>query len=1209
MLYPFCLGILRFTERHGSTNLEPYVPSALPTRRFRLSALVLSIVVLATGVLVGGAPAQAAATYSVSGTVYLGSTATPAGAGEVLVRLGTGGSYPASGVLTDATGSFTIPGLVDGHWYYLLYDYQGTEAYPDIYHPGVVEDEDATPLKIAGADIPGLSAVVPAPGTITGTVTQLATGEPYSDVDVTLWHYEQGTAALITGPTVSPDSDGVYSIPNIPAGNYTLRFENTGSAPVQSAFYGAAGVIANATFTRFGGATDTAPRNIAMTPVQTITGTVSLGTSGNPAGAGKVSVTARYRDEGAYVVLPVALTASDGRYTLPNLGTRVYYDLTFTFLGTDLQGYFTSFVTNVGSSTGAITTKNVTLARANTIAGAVQLGEGGSMAGPGDVTISFSRYSYAPRMTTTRTGGGFVANTLDAGSYTVTFHYSGSGYPDFIWPVPIVVPADVTNLAVVMPRGGTIAGQVFMGGTNRNGILPYADVVAHRVDPDSGAELSRYTTVADWKGRYSFAPVADGRYWVEFTDNGNSLRSWGGGDKFDTPDYFDVVNADTHLGIDVEIYWAGEINVYIAAPLIDDPTDGAFTTELQIRDGSDWIDSNYPAYGSWNKSIYDLPPRDYRIRVAYDGVLGHSETLSPVITLAPGENRRYDAYLVSPEPPLAIGSLIKHESSPSVYLVDGPANLIRVENTAILSDAGIPTTVQTVRSLRFQGRTVSDDPLSSVIRCGAGPGKLYLATEGHLVRLSDELAATWDATTLTEETCAALPISTGATIQDALYVSLGYSQVYRVGPNQQYQPVLNLLDNGALVVNRYPVYTVNQQFFFDHIGLTQAGVPGALFTTSTSPSIYFSDADALLRASSLSTVADFGLPTTATVIPPSYLDVWTVRPQSLGNLIECDGSYYIGSGGMKQPVAAALVAGLDSISLNPDTCNAFPTFRPAPNYFVPPVVSTALFLKSPSSTTVYYVNADGEKQAVTSTAEMNRLSAPVAARVLTVNATYLASIPTGTQLVAPGSLVKSSTSSTIYMATDLSSLVPVRTAALAADFGLPTAYTTVTPQTIADMTVANEQLSNAVTCGSTTYIASAGRLWPIAPSAVGSGLGSVTALPPVLCASLLKSSTFATPLYLRSPSGRNVYLVDAGTKRTTLVSRQSSAPVLTVNAAYLDTLTTVCSARSWSCSRISASAGAAAPTPTTPRAPVTNALSAGPSAAARPRVGRANQAV
>lgn len=1134
-------------------------------RRARLASLLLSVVVLATSVLVGGAPAQAAVTYSVSGTVYLGSTATPASAGEVLVRWSTTPeNIPAAGVLTDAAGAFTLPALTDGASYYLYYEYRGAGAYPSVYHPGVVTSSGAAVIAIAGADVTGVAGIIPAPGALTGRLTQLANGQAFHNGEITVYKQVSG-AWVATGSLAYPDNDGYYSIPNLPAGVYKIGVRNLGYTPVQDGFYGGSSFLATAATSPFGGAGDTAPRNIALTPTQAINGRVTLGAGGAYAGAYDVRVSLWYVNPDTGQTVSGAndtVTSSGGYFSFYNLDQSADYTLEFHYTKSTLLGYLPSYVQNVSTGTSETTTRNVTLAQANTIAGTVRLGAGGPLAASGEVTVTLQRPASPAVTTTTSAGGVFVANTLEPGTYSLSFHYNGAGdYPDISLAAPITVPADVTDLAVTMAQGTTITGRATSAsnpGFGWSGVT----VVAHRLDPDTGEEVGQYTATTDSVGRYTFKNVRDGEYWVEFISAGGAYQAWEGAGRYDEPTLFEVIPGTVNDNINAVMYAAGEIYGDIYAPTITDFTPGAFAAEILVYDGSAWIATGDITVVNETRHFHigGFGPGDYRLHFTYNGPLGFAETTTPTITVTAGQAVRYDPAMGVPVPPLAVGTLVKIAESPQVYLVDGADRLVPIDSMLPVIDAGVSTTVQTVPVSRLGSYSIAAESFGNVIRCGGSSYNMFLATGGRLVQLSSSFAGTWPGVSLSSETCQTLQLVISPAIEDVLYIASGTGQVFRVGSDRVTRPVINLTNTGALVLFRYPVYDVNWLF---RANLPQGGgsaVPGSLIKGSTSPTVYMSDGDSLIPVPNMSTITDFGLSTAVTVLPQSFIAAYEIDPHPLVNVVNCGGSYYVGAGGMRQSVASSLVSSLDSSSLNIDTCNAMRFFRPAPSYYLPPHVSTALFLKSPSSPTIYYIDSSGQKRAVVAMSSLAVLSAPDAPRYLTVNDAYLASIPTGPKLLPVGAMVRGP-STRVYFVAGFNHLVPILSYDTTASMGLPSTFTPVTQVDINQATVDPDTspLTNTVVCSGQTYFAASGKLWPVNPALVAAL--PQTQLDASACSVLPKSAfAIAGAFLVQSAPGGTVFQVLADGSKRALVGRAAlrlpSTAVLTVASSFLNSLPT-----------------------------------------------------
>ena len=168
---------------------------------------------------------------SISGTVYLGSTSTPAGAGQVNVEYSTGSEpWSALSVTTTAGGQYTIPGLPNGS-YHLRFVYNGPE-YAAEWYDDLHSARESTYVYASSA-LTGIDAVLEPGSSISGTVTDLA-GNPVPDVlAIAKAYYGNYQGGDAYGPeyTVPVGSDGHYSLTGLPEGYYSIRFWPGSSSP------------------------------------------------------------------------------------------------------------------------------------------------------------------------------------------------------------------------------------------------------------------------------------------------------------------------------------------------------------------------------------------------------------------------------------------------------------------------------------------------------------------------------------------------------------------------------------------------------------------------------------------------------------------------------------------------------------------------------------------------------------------------------------------------------------------------------------------------------------------------------------------------------------------------------------------------------------------------------------------------------------------
>jgi hypothetical protein len=191
-------------------------------------AIVLVFVVSSQSIAV---PAASAATQSISGTVSLGSTTTPAAAGEVVVtarhhwvsQVARTTDYTAH---TDASGRYVFPELPRGN-FELGFEYVGSGGFASQWWP-------SNPIPVPGVtwfqlnDQPLIRDIVlPVGASIAGTVRDSA-GQPIDGAEV---------IARVTdryGPTVVDSTrtgaDGAYILGGLPPAQYSLESRADGYA-------------------------------------------------------------------------------------------------------------------------------------------------------------------------------------------------------------------------------------------------------------------------------------------------------------------------------------------------------------------------------------------------------------------------------------------------------------------------------------------------------------------------------------------------------------------------------------------------------------------------------------------------------------------------------------------------------------------------------------------------------------------------------------------------------------------------------------------------------------------------------------------------------------------------------------------------------------------------------------------------------------------
>lgn len=298
-------------------------------RRIRTSLVSVLAVVLATQSL--SAVPAAAATQTISGTVSFGTPGNhPEGVtARVLWDRFDGWNWqsgPQEGVSTDPEGGWSLslePGTYRIRFSPMTADYQG------LYWNGT-SITNATRVTVGDSPITDMDLTLPIKGSISGTV-YLGSGDRTAgagQVRATAYRcYESG---CVSGgePTALTDASGTYTFSGLYNGVYTIRFAYLAGAEFQAPV---APVIATVSLTQqvFTG------MDVTMPVAASISGAVTLGTSGARAGAGEVLVTARrYLEGGAGGWSESTVhTGPDGTYLFSGL-PRGTYELKFSYLGT-----------------------------------------------------------------------------------------------------------------------------------------------------------------------------------------------------------------------------------------------------------------------------------------------------------------------------------------------------------------------------------------------------------------------------------------------------------------------------------------------------------------------------------------------------------------------------------------------------------------------------------------------------------------------------------------------------------------------------------------------------------------------------------------------------------------------------------------------------------------------------------------------------------
>lgn len=259
------------------------------------------------------------------------------------------------------------------------------------------------------------------------------------------------------------------------------------------------------------------------------------------------------------------------------------------------------------------------------------------------------------------------------------------------------------------------------------------------------------------------------------------------------------------------------------------------------------------------------------------------------------------------------------------------------------------------------------------------------------------------------------------------------------------------------------------------------------------------------------------------VVSSSYLSGFTTGI-ALGQVVRdpTTGQIFYSDAGIKHYVSSC-----DQLTDYNVGCNQYIDLMPTQILGLQAGAPLSRFALSTATGAVYYV-AGGIKRWVHSMDTIYALNAGQNPDLMKLGPTALSAITDGPDYVSVGNFIQVVGQSQVYLVDSDTTLIPLAAGSTGSDF-TTTAVIQVGQQTISSRTVAGSTLSPVVTCGSATYIASAGQLWPVTGGAVY-GL-PVTALNGAACATLGKSAVATMgAVFVRQPSTGAVFFLTNGTK-------------------------------------------------------------------------------
>jgi hypothetical protein len=568
------------------------------------------------------------------GATITGTVTAPGGtplAGVQVDIKDEAGSFVAA-TASSEEGTYSVSGLPAGS--YKVQFEPGEGNYVGQYYDNAASAEAAEPITLAvGAIKENVDAQLKPGGSIAGTVTAAPGGEPVAGVQAYVTNAEGTTVASAVS-----DAEGGYTVPALPAGSYTVRFEPDEGNYIGQYYNDAAGAEAATKVVVVAGAI-TEDVNAALSAGASIAGTVTS-PGDEPASGVQVYVTSSDGTTAAS-----ATTNEDGTYSIVGLPAGSYTVQFEPPNSTDVGQFYNAAATAEAAepvvlSAGAVKENiNAELAAAGSVTGTVTAAGGGI----GGVRVNVtSTQSAAVGSATTAADGAYTVTGLPAGSYTVQFespdanyvnqYYEAASSTEDATTVTVSAGAASENINAELAGGASITGKVTAAqiGEPLSGI---------QVSVSSGEGDAAGTATTGEDGSYAISGLPAGQYTVHFEPSGaNYVEQYFA--NATTPEAAQPVALTagaTNEGIDAALTVGASISGSVTDSKTGDPVNGieveAYTASCAIANGvaSSDVEGDYKIEG--------LAAGTYRLVFNPAGGSYQVKTYAGTITLAKEASR------------------------------------------------------------------------------------------------------------------------------------------------------------------------------------------------------------------------------------------------------------------------------------------------------------------------------------------------------------------------------------------------------------------------------------------------------------------------------------------------------------------------------------------------------------------------------------------
>lgn len=227
---------------------------------------------------------------------------------------------------TNSTGSYTSPAMPIGQYRVEFFD-DSPAVYRGEFYDNAFDSDDATPVTVDALQTSlsknGALSPINQSSVIAGSITDDNTSAPLAGIIAQAFLFNTASSRYEFLAEAISDSNGAYSIENLPSGLFRVRFMDRVTGDYAQQFYLRSSTLSGASEINLGNQASVSGIDAALSQALSISGTVR-NESGNGIGGVGVSVR-RWEEVGStWFLVNSAQTLADGTYVVKGLSNGTY---------------------------------------------------------------------------------------------------------------------------------------------------------------------------------------------------------------------------------------------------------------------------------------------------------------------------------------------------------------------------------------------------------------------------------------------------------------------------------------------------------------------------------------------------------------------------------------------------------------------------------------------------------------------------------------------------------------------------------------------------------------------------------------------------------------------------------------------------------------------------------------------------------------------